>query len=239
MGLGTSCVQVIGLTIAHNTLWVSALFTLGAAGCSQRDRQTSQQHAAVAGPNRASAIPTVFRDACQGEDCEGRFAGLACVATTLRKEPADTSPTIERAARGDTVQVTQTDLHVVSPGAVVMRRDFDLNWEDASEAGRFPRADTLHFKASDTLYLLRYLELGDWTWWRNGRLESGSQFWAAGDGFGTMSDDSSIAVARSQPNIQTWLRVVRRNGVAGWWQQDSVRSIRSFQSMMRWNDHCE
>jgi hypothetical protein len=206
--------------------------------CSQRDRQVKRESLAVVVPKSRAAFPTVFHDACQGEDCETRFLGLTCAPATLRAQPNESSPVIEQLPKGDTVDVIQTDLHVLAPGLVTMQRDFALNWYDDPDGGRFPRKDTLSFATSDTLYLLRYLALGEWLWWRNNRLESGSQFWAASDGFGATLSDSSIAVALSQPEIQTWLRVIRPNGPRGWWQVDSMRSIRSIESMKRWNDFC-
>lgn len=186
-----------------------------------------------------SAFPTVFTNACQGEDCETQFSGLACAPVALHADPSDTSRMVARVAKGDSVGVTETDLHIKSPGLVVIKKGFDLVWDNGADGGRYPRGDTLHFTPRDTLYLLRYLELGDWVWWHNGRMEAGSQFWVGpDDALGIALSDSSLGIARSQPTIDTWLHVAGGNGVSGWWKIDSAMSIRSIAAMEHWNDHC-
>jgi hypothetical protein len=194
-------------------------------------------------PKGHLVFPIVLANACEGEDCETRFTALACGNAVLRAAPSKTSPIVARVAKGDTVEVRRTDLHVMRPGIVILKRAYvlDTDASDDPDRPRIPRADTLHFAAGDTLYLLRYLELGSWLWWR-GRTSSGSEFWSGppGEGYGgaTHNDDSSLAVARSQPKIDAWWSIEQRGGVTGWWLSDSRASIRSLPAMRHWGEQC-
>jgi len=185
--------------------------------------------------------PVVFPQTCEGESCEVQFPALACAAVELRSAPADTASVAARIAPGDTVEVRTRDLHVLEPGRIVLRRDFALTeWQ--GEGGRHPRSDTLRFAAGDTVYLLRYIEVGAWTWWHRGRLQDGDEFWAGplGDGPGaaTHSSDSSVAVALSHPIRADWWRVEPRSGRAGWWRADTLYGLMSIPRMEKWNDEC-
>ncbi|HXQ77903.1 MAG TPA: hypothetical protein VN797_06840 [Gemmatimonadaceae bacterium] len=188
-------------------------------------------------------LPIVLVNACEGEDCETQFTALACGDAVLRTEPSVKAPVVARVARGDTVEVRRTDLHIISPGIVILRRAYvlDSDASDDPDQSRIPRADTLRFAAGDTLYLLRYLELGSWLWWR-GRPSSGSEFWAgpAGEGYGgaTHRTDSSLAIARSQPKIDVWWLIERQGATSAWWLRDSRGSIRSLPAMKHWGEHC-
>ena len=194
-------------------------------------------------PKGHLVFPIVLANACEGEDCETKFTALACGDAVLRSAPSKTAPIVARIARGDTVEVRRTDLHVMRPGIVILKRAYvlDADASDDPDQSRIPRADTLRFAAGDTLYLLRYLELGSWLWW-HGRQSSGSEFWSGppGEGYGgaTHKRESSLAVARSQPKIDAWWSIERQGGVTGWWLRDSLASIRSIPAMKHWGEQC-
>jgi hypothetical protein len=196
--------------------------------------------APVAAPG-ALRGPLVFPATCEGEDCDVEFPALACAAVELRATAADTARIVARVVRGDTVQVRTVDLHVDDPGRVVLRRDFALDWVDGGE-GRSPAADTLHFAAGDTVYLLHYESLGSWKWWHRGRVQSGNEFWAgpAHESLGgaTQSEDSSVAIALSHPRRSSWWRVEPRTGNAGWWRADTLYSLLSINWMRHWDSGC-
>jgi hypothetical protein len=187
-------------------------------------------------------FPIVFASACEGEDCETSFPALACDNAVLHGAPNGNAAIVARVTRGDSLVVKRTDVHVLHPGIVVLKQAYVLD-ADRAEDGEapHPRADTLRFAAGDTLYLLRYLALGEWVWWR-GRVSAGSEFWAGpvnGRLGGAMdSADSSRAVARSQPAIQDWWLIQRPGGAVGWWLRDSLPSIRSIPQMRHWEEHC-
>jgi hypothetical protein len=184
-------------------------------------------------------MPMVFPRTCEGEDCGVEFPALACAAVEFRSAAADTAPVVAHVAKGDTVNVRSIDLHVTEPGLVVLRRDFALDWADAGE-GRFPAAATLRYAAGDTVYLLHYNELGSWTWWYRGSVQSGNEFWAgpAHERLGgvTRSRDSSVAVARSHPWRETWWRVELPSGASGWWRADTLYSLLSIPWMQHWGE---
>jgi hypothetical protein len=188
-------------------------------------------------------FPIVLVNACEGEDCETQFTALACDDAVLRSASSVRAPRVARITRGDTVEVRRTDLHIIRPGIVVLKRAYVLDSEasDDPDQSRIPRTDTLRFAAGDTLYLLRYLELGSWLWW-HGRPSSGSEFWAgpAGEGYGgaTHRSDSSLAIARSQPEVDVWWLIERQGATSAWWLRDSRGSIRSLPAMQHWGEHC-
>jgi hypothetical protein len=185
--------------------------------------------------------PVLFPRACEGEDCEVEFPAFACGAVQLRSAAADTAPIVARVARGDTVDVRSRDLHVLVPGRIVLRRNFALtDWK--GEEGRIPRQDTLRFAAGDTVYLLRYHELGAWTWWHRGGLQDGDEFWAGprdGELGGVMRKrDSSVAVGLSHPRSEDWWRVQLKSGQSGWWRADTLYSLLSIHWMRHWASGC-
>lgn len=188
-------------------------------------------------------FPIILGSSCEGEDCETSFKGLACDNAVLRASPSATAPVSARILRGDTLNVRRTDLHVLHPGIVVMKREHVVDSDADSETGEsIPRTDTLRLAPGDTVFLLQYGALGSWEWWYRGRTSFGNEFWAGPpDGhLGGAIDlkDTSIAVARSQPKIQGWWLIQRRNGDVGWWATDSARTVRSIFKMNHWEDWC-
>ena len=189
-------------------------------------------------------FPIILASSCEGEDCETSFRGLACGDALLRASPSLNAPAVARILRGDTVNVRRTDLHVRRPGIVVLKRDHVVDSDVPSDGvgERIPRRDTLRFAAGDTVYLLQYASLGSWKWWHRGHTSFGDEFWAGpatgGLGGKTESGDSSIAVARSQPIIEGWWLIVRRNGDVGWWHRDSLETVRSIFQMEHWENYC-
>jgi hypothetical protein len=104
-----------------------------------------------------------------------------------------------------------------------------LDWDEYTDGGTFPRKDTLHLAAGDTVYLLHYLALGSWAWWHRGKDDGGAEFWVGpedGELGGVISgSDSSVAVALSHPRTADWWRVETRSGASGWWRADSLGSL--------------
>ncbi|HEY2853415.1 MAG TPA: hypothetical protein VGJ18_11245 [Gemmatimonadaceae bacterium] len=188
------------------------------------------------------AFPMILDSTCEGEDCETTFAALACDDVVLQAAPSTTAAIVARIKRGDTLNVRRTDLHVLRPGIVVLKRNYVLDSSTDEEGSRSPRPDTLHFAAGDTVYLVQYLGLGSWEWWHRGRTSSGGEFWAgpvnAHRGGVARSKDSTIAVGRSHPVSQAWWLIQRRTGQVGWWAADSARAVRSIQGMKHWDDWC-
>ena len=185
--------------------------------------------------------PLVIDGACQGEDCLIRFPALACADADIRATASDTAPIIARVAAGDTVEVPQTDLHVLRQGLVVVRDTVTLGPNDVYTGGD-SLGGSLRFLPGDTLHLLRYVELGGWHWLRRGRLEGGMEFWAGPvDGWagGAMHDkDSTRAVARSHPEVAWWWQVNLPGGRTGWWRADGHEELRAIPLMERWMESC-
>lgn len=194
------------------------------------------------GPGGRLLLPIVFPAACEGEDCQSAFTALACSAVELHAAPDTTSPVVARIAGGDSVHVQRTDLHVLQPGVVVVKRSFVLASEPRdADSGPQPRTDTLHLAAGDTVYLLRYQMLGSWVYRWKGRTTEGSEFWGGpfeGEPIGGAERDSSRAVARSQPVIDSWWLLDDGTRPLGWWRADSTASLRSKRDMEYWGDHC-
>ena len=191
------------------------------------------------GPRHAGAqrpAPPLIREgSCEGEDCLVAFSALACADAVLRSAPADDAPPVARIAQGDTVDVTRTDIHVLRPGLVIVRDTFTM-----TEA--YTPEDTLRFAPGDTLHLLQYIQLGAWSWWRNGREEGGEEFWApppdARAGGLVAAGDSARGVARSHPEVAWWWQVALAGGGTGWWKADSARTLFPIPYMERWMERC-
>ena len=187
-------------------------------------------------------VPLTLLRTCEGEDCTQSFAAIACFAAELHRAPLESAPVVAHIARGDTVQVTRQDLRVLQPGIVVFRRPYTLSTDQSGDADDRARADTVRFAAGDTLYLLQYLALGDWSWWHRGKLDSSDQFWASEDdgGFGASRKitDTSTAVRLSRPVSQDWWLVARPSGASGWWLADTLGALRSIDLMAHWEEHC-
>lgn len=193
------------------------------------------------GADGRPAFPLIFAATCEGEDCETSFPAFACAPVDVRASPSPTAPVVARVARGDTVQVSRADLHVVQPGVVVVKRKTVLDSDFPGDGDRRPRPDTLRLAAGDTLWLIRYESLGEWDYWWRGRMTSGSGFWgvpATADALGESSTDSSRAIARSQPVTESWWLLSSGARPLGWWRADSLARLRSIRSMEYWGDYC-
>ena len=157
-----------------------------------------------------------------------QFEAVACRDVPLRTAPFDTAAFGDTIRRGDTVSVVQTDLHMESPGIIVFRKAYDLDWE-SGEDGRYPASDTLRFAEGDTLFLLRYIGLGRWQGAFRGRkvMLSGG-FWFAADSvegsmIGSSTSDSSVAVAQSYPVLSSWWHVEPKLGHRGFYKEREWR----------------
>ncbi|NUQ20184.1 MAG: hypothetical protein HOQ09_04405 [Gemmatimonadaceae bacterium] len=194
------------------------------------------------GPDGRLRFPIVFAASCEGEDCETSFKGLACAAVDLRAAADTAAPVVARVARGDSVHVKRTDLHLVRPGIVVAKRPIVRASETGIDDDRtMPRADTLRIAAGDTVWLLQYEQLGWWRYWWKGRTTDGGQFWgvpADEEAFGEATHDTSRAVARSQPATESWWLLDDGKHPIGWWRADSTASLRSVYNMEHWDEHC-
>lgn len=189
-------------------------------------------------------LPFVSASACEGEDCETSFTGFACAARNLRAAAASSAPVVARIARGDTFSVRRTDVHVVRPGVVVVKRAFAIESDADVESDRLsPRKDTLRFAAGDTVYLLHYGGLGWWYFFHRGKESDAGGFWGTPEALrkgamGIVDGDSSSAVLRSHPVRETWWLAYRGALPLGWWLVDSTRTLRSVYQMQHWEDYC-
>lgn len=193
------------------------------------------------GADGRPVFPLIFARSCEGEDCETSFPAFACAPVDLRASPFPTAPVVARVARGDTVQVSRADLHVVQPGIVVVKARTVIDSEFPGDGDPRPRPDTLRLAAGDTLWLIRYESLGEWDYWWRGRMSSGSEFWGVpptGEAFGESSADSSRAIARSQPVTESWWLLSSGARPLGWWRVDSLARLRSLRTMDYWGDYC-
>jgi len=194
------------------------------------------------GPDGRPRLPIVFAASCEGEDCQTSFKGLACEPVELRSAADSAAPVVARIARGDSIHVTRTDLHVVRPGIVVVKQSIVRASEpDMDDDRPRPRKDTLRIAARDTLLLLQYEQLGWWLYWWNGKARDGGQFWGVPDdedALGAVTHDTSRAVARSQPVIESWWLLDDGRRPLGWWRTDSLASLRSVYDMEHWDEHC-
>jgi hypothetical protein len=187
-------------------------------------------------------MPIVQHGACEGESCEGGFVAYACLATDVQRGPAQDEPIIARIPEGQFVQVRR-DLIVRSPGVVVVKKDFQLDWDEA-ENERVPRADTVQFARGDTLYVLNYLELGRWTWAFRGRLYDSGEFWTDIDpATARTRNESAYATMHSEPAREDWWKVTQRDGSTGWWLHNRNRdelqtALQSVSGMQKWGDDC-
>ena len=186
-------------------------------------RDTSAQRPA---PSLAAAAPTprveaprIFPATCMGEDCRIEFPVQACVPVALRANEADTARVVAQVTRGDKVQVTTRNLHLIEPGKVLIRRALTLDADDMND-DRTPRKDTLHFAVGDTLYPLVYVELGRWIWRYRGVEGTGGAFWADPVARGEKDDGTAAAILLSRPRHADWWRIELPNGTAGWWRAD-------------------
>ena len=179
-------------------------------------------------------FPIVFEASCEGEGCQTSFEARACAAVELRARSDAASPVVARLAEGDSVPVRRTDLHIVQPGIVVVKKAIVRKSEPSMDDDQpMPRSDTLRFAAGDTVYLLQYEQLGWWSYWWKGKSIDGAGFWGAvgdGDALGVRASDTSQAVARSQPVIERWWLLGDDTHSMGWWRADSAASLRPLAS---------
>ena len=167
-------------------------------------------------------FPRVVPNTCTGESCSTQFTAVACAEVRLRTAQSDTASLGPTVRLNDTVNVTQTDLHLEAPGVVVFRSAHVLEKEDHEGEPR-PAVDTLRFRAGDTLYLLHHIQLGQWqAVFRDTSRQITDGFWFAdrtlpGVG-GSIASDSGIAIARSYPKTSTWWHVSLRDGSKGFWK---------------------
>lgn len=187
-------------------------------------------------------LPIVFAESCEGEGCETSFRAVACATLDLRSAADSAAPVVARLARGDSVHVSRTDLHVARPGIVVVKqRIVRASERDMDSNEPMPRQDTLRFAPGDTVYLLQYEQLGWWLYWWKGKTTDGEGFWgipADDEALGVVSDDTSLAVARSQPVIERWWLLDDGKHPIGWWRADSARYLPSVSRVPRGEDQC-
>lgn len=169
--------------------------------------------------------PRMIANMCFGESCDTSFPAVACREVRLRTAPSDNAPLDVSVPLNDTVNVRQTDLHLEAPGVVVFRKAHVIANDNGDDI-KVPRRDTLRFAAGDTLFLLRYYELGTWQAAVRGRkYDISDGFWFAGEmpgRMGSYSDtDSSVAIARSYPRVSEWWYVALRDGRRGFWKFDA------------------
>ena len=175
-------------------------------------------------------LPIVVEASCEGEDCPTSFTAIACAAVELRARPDTAAPLGARVARGDSVHVQRTDLHILEPGIVVVKQPIVRESEPSMDDDRpMPRSDTLRFTPGDTVYLLQYEQLGWWRYWWKGKTLDGAGFWGVPRGraaLGAAGADTSHAVARSQPVMERWWLLDNGTRPTGWWRVDSARTLR-------------
>lgn len=186
-----------------------------------------------ADPTGAPHVPLIFPHACEGEDCVDTFRAVACRGVQLRVAPSDSSVVVAELLRGDSVEITRRDLHLLRAGRVIVRRPITIDHDifDGPEGDETrPRADTVHFSPGDTVYLLAYAGMGSWSWWHHGKSESTDQFFAVPDddwlGRPQRIDADSRAIALSKPRTADWWLVTPKAGGTGWWRNDGSWSLR-------------
>ena len=104
----------------------------------------------------------------------------------------------------------------------------------------------MHLAEGDTVFVLRYLEQGRWTWAYHRRLHDSGEFWTTITRSGAKLGESEYAVRRSHPMREHWWNVTRLDGSSGLWLQ-AVSGDRSEQeshaelqpvSVVRKPDNC-
>lgn len=165
-------------------------------------------------------MPMVRIGSCPGESCTYGNLVSACQDLPLvATDSIGAKPTGIVVHKGDTVTLVTGNLHLLEPGIVVMKRDYAItDITDESFDYKAPRPDTLRFFAGDTVYVLDYLELGDWNWWYRGKLGSGGEFWTGAfqRSYGP-GDDRRPAVAISKSRGEWWYKLqVDASSEGGW-----------------------
>jgi hypothetical protein len=162
-------------------------------------------------------LPQVNYGDCEGDNCAASFVAYACRPAVLLATTEPDAPAAARIPEGELLQVRR-DLHLVSAGIVVVKQDFELDW-DEGRSDVVARADTVHLAEGDTVFVLRYLERGRWTWAYHGRLHDSGEFWSTATRTGAKRGESEYAVRRSLPTREHWWNVTRLDGTSGWWLQ--------------------
>ena len=162
-------------------------------------------------------LPHVNYGDCEGENCSANFVAYSCRATVLRATASGSAPVVARVAQGELLRVRR-DLHLQSAGIVVVKQDFVLDLDEAGDQV-VSRTNTVHLAEGDTVFVLRYLELGRWTWAYHGRLHDSDEFWTTANRSGARLGQSEYAVRRSHPTREYWWSVTRLDGTTGWWLQ--------------------
>jgi hypothetical protein len=165
----------------------------------------------------APVLPYVSYGDCEGARCSTGFVALTCVATDLRSAASVDAPIAARLPAGELIQVRR-DLHMVEAGVVLVKQDYDLEWDETPTA-EVARGDTVHLAQGDTIFVLRNTERGRWTWIHSGRVHESGEFWSTTTRRGVRRMESDIAVRRSLPRREQWWSVTRIDGATGWWLQ--------------------
>jgi len=165
-------------------------------------------------------MPMVRVGSCPGEDCTYGNLVVACVDLPLfAADSLGAKQSGVTIRKGDTVTLVTGNLHLTEPGIVLIKRDYEITEYSNSEGGpRQPRPDTLRFFAGDTVYVLDYLELGDWNWWYRGNAGASEEFWTGvlqrsyGPG-----DDQRPAISVSKTRGEWWYKLqVNQQDEGGW-----------------------
>jgi len=190
-------------------------------------------------------LPFVQHGECEGESCARSIVAYSCLATTLLADAADDAPVVARIPEGEFVQARR-DLVLRAAGIVVVKEDFQLYWDEGRN-GIVARADTVDLAEGDTVYLLRALDRGRWTWAYHGRLHDSGEFWATPARAGVKRMESEYAVRRAAPTREQWWQVTRLDGTTGWWlhsvngaraREEQYDELQSVPRMQRERDDC-
>jgi hypothetical protein len=196
-------------------------------------------------PEGGPALPFVQYGECEAENCARSIVAYACMATTLLAEPDPDAEIVARIPEGEFVQARR-DLIVTSAGIVVVKEDFQLDWDESPD-DIATRADLVDLAEGDTVYVLRALERGRWTWAYHGRLHDSGAFWTTTMRNGSKRMESDQAVRRSAPTREQWWAVTRLDGSTGWWLQSVTGAsprperhdeLQSVSRMQRERDDC-
>ncbi|MEO7856229.1 MAG: hypothetical protein ABIU76_04375, partial [Gemmatimonadaceae bacterium] len=142
-------------------------------------------------------LPHVNYGDCEGENCSASLVAYSCRPAALRATASGEAPIVARVPQGELLRVRR-DLHLQSAGIVVVKQDFVLDWDEVRNQV-VPRADTVHLAEGDTVFVLRYLDQGRWTWAYQRRLHDSGEFWTTITRSGAKLGESEYAVRRSHP----------------------------------------
>ena len=167
-------------------------------------------------------MPMIRVGSCPGEDCTYGNLVVACEHLSLVASDSlgakQTGTTIHK---GDTVTLVTGNLHLIEPGIVLIKRDYEITKYPNPEGGpQRPRRDTLRFVAGDTLYVLDYVELGEWNWWYRGKAGDGEEFWTGvGERAFSPEDEHAPAIAITKPRGEWWYKLQKDGESEGGWVQ--------------------